>query len=58
MIEYKYTPITMAVGRKSTKGDGFRFVGLVTKAAKEMWFKAKLPVGTYIAYVSFFKSVL
>jgi hypothetical protein len=53
LLEYKYTPITLAIGRESGKGSGYRFIGLVTKSVKESWIKTKLPEGNYIAYVNF-----
>lgn len=50
-LDYRYTPVTLAVGRKSSTGKGIRYVGMVKRSDKEMWFKAVCPPGSYFAYV-------
>lgn len=41
----------MIIGRKSTSSRGYRYVGMVKKSDKEMWFKAVCSAGEYVALV-------
>jgi len=46
---YAYSQLTLFIARQ--EGDSFKYVGSVSKADKEMWFKAQCQPGKYIAYV-------
>ena len=47
---YAYSQITLFVSRKEAD-NSFSYIGSVTKADKEMWFKAKCGSGTFVAYI-------
>ena len=48
--KYKYTPITMIVAQ-IVPGSKPKFIGMVTKADKELWFKANCDSGNYVAWI-------
>lgn len=46
---YTYSQLTLFVAKQ--EGDRFKYIGSVSKADKEMWFKSQCEPGNYIAYV-------
>jgi hypothetical protein len=48
--QYAYSQLTLFVAKKESDGT-FKYNGSVSKADKEMWFKATCTPGDYIAYV-------